>query len=957
MTLPGVNPDIEAQANTVTETQPAIIPNPPPATNSANPQLSRISDQAQATSANEHYDRNAPAQQTAETPQIQRDENQGDSSDGLWSIYLTEAEKQDTQVIESWKGDTDGILVFTGLFSATVAGFLIESYKKLSPDSSDTTNALLAQISVQLVNISNGIPLAGAGVAAQSTQPFKPTASAVRVNVLWFLSLVLSLNCALSATLMQQWARLYQELAQRRGAFHRRGRMRAYIFDGINRFGMARAVATMPTLLHISVFLFFTGLVEFLFPIYKSVAYATLGCIMVFVLAYAVLTILPTIYLNCPYATPLSGITWRISQLSSFVFLWTTLKLAGLFHKPLFKLWGLTNRHAPGRHGPERWRETLNKRVKFRRQRLSQSLRKSVELSAYRAQSTVVTSALEWTLTALDEDKEIEDFAARVPGFFDSRVVPDATSAVLSLISHQPNTDPIFGSRLYDLLKTCIPGTSLLDDKLRKNRLRVCLNCLWYFSRAYSHPGVSQPLPSYFPNSLIPEIVRRVQTEEDFTLRAIGHCVIAVVISKLAADVKSRTIIVNDGVLTFLSPVLNTEGHDLEFLHNQPGTVALANMISLSFGELGTLADGAVPPDVLDLVQQTLTILSRALLAQEKTELQLGQEVSETDGSYRKFGRILVPHLLYFLNTCVRTPSRLTGEVRTSFLRMCLKRLWFTGRAFNQGGKSLPSPSDLHITFSHPEIIRGIYEHQDPAVRAIGRCVGALVVNNLAVDLNSRIIPASHAELECLSAVLSIGDRSLEPLLLLKQPVPFGVPDMIQQTFIILSQTLLAESQPGRTITIIDGPDRKFERVLESHLFYFLTCIRWSSHLMEEARTSCIRMCLKGLWRVGRAFSQLRHSKPFPPYISIAFAIPRISEQPDLAAREIGWCVGALVVKRLAADLISRTDSISAVELECLSAILRTEDNDYRLPLCQSALRCLGCDSGDVYYPLSGPSR
>ena len=168
-------------------------------------------------------------------------------------MYLTEAEKQDKEVIETWKGDTDGILVFvslcpvslvhvhrlkcilkTGLFSATVATFIIESYQNLSPNSSDTTNALLAQISQQLVDMSNGTPLTV--VPAQIGQPFKPTASAVRVNVLWFLSLILSLSCALSATLMQQWTRRYQELAQRRGAFHRRGRMRAYIFDGINKF-------------------------------------------------------------------------------------------------------------------------------------------------------------------------------------------------------------------------------------------------------------------------------------------------------------------------------------------------------------------------------------------------------------------------------------------------------------------------------------------------------------------------------------------------------------------------------------------------------------------------------------------------------------------------------------------------------------------------------------------------
>ncbi|KAN0137389.1 hypothetical protein V8E53_004834 [Lactarius tabidus] len=218
-------------------------------------------------------------------------------------MYLTEAEKQDKDVIESWKGDTDGILVFTGLFSATVATFIVESYQNLSPNPTDTTNALLGQITQQLVNISSGTPVTI--LPAQSNQPFKPTASAVRVNVLWFASLVLSLTCALSATLMQQWARRYKELAQHHGAPHRRGRIRAYIFDGIRKFGMARAVATMPLLLHISVFLFFAGLVEFLFPTDSTVSYTTLGLVVAFALAYGILTVSPLLYLNCPYATPL----------------------------------------------------------------------------------------------------------------------------------------------------------------------------------------------------------------------------------------------------------------------------------------------------------------------------------------------------------------------------------------------------------------------------------------------------------------------------------------------------------------------------------------------------------------------------------------------------------------------------------------------------------------------------
>ena len=535
----------------------------------------------------------------------------------------------------------------TGLFSATVASFLIESYQNLSPDSGDTTNALLTQISQQLVNMSNGSPLTS--VAAQSSQPFKPSASAVRVNVLWFLSLILSLSCALSATLMQQWTRRYQELAQRRGAFHRRGRMRAYIFDGIKKFGMARAVATMPTLLHISVFLFFAGLVDFLFPVYATVAYATLGCVVVFALVYAILTILPNIYLNCPYGTPLSGLTWRISQFSVFVFFWAIREVRGLYRKSLSKLRSFTNQHAPETHTSKEWRKILDEKVKRHWQRFSQSLRESVEHNAYRAKSTVVTSALEWTITALDEDKEIESFAAQVPGFFDSRSVPDASLAVLSLMSHEPDTDPLFGSRLYDLFKACRPGTSLIDEQMRKDRLQICMKCLWYFGRAYNQPGAgaSEALPSYFPNVLAsPEVTRYVQTEGNSAARVIGSCFMALIVNKLTADLKSRAKPdsinedpINEGELACLSAVLGTE---VEKMLDQPDAVALANFFSLMFNEAGaSVSTDAVPPHVLDVVQQTIALLSQTFPFQVNIELQQEPAIAALNGSNGKLERMM----------------------------------------------------------------------------------------------------------------------------------------------------------------------------------------------------------------------------------------------------------------------------------------------------------------------------
>src|SRR6266702_4532107 len=195
----------------------------------------------------------------------------------------------------------------------------------------------------------------------------------------------------------------------------------------------------------IYVFLFFAGLVDFLFPIDTTVSYFTLGLVVAFALTYAILTVLPNLYLNCPYAALLSGFTWRLSQFFVIVGLKAALGIEDLFHHALLKVCRV-NQHV----GPdvERWREALKNQVKVHRQRLSDGLWKSIERNAKDAPPAAVASALEWTLAALDEDKEIETFAVGVPRFFDSRTVPDATSAILPLMTESrrlmPSSDPVY---------------------------------------------------------------------------------------------------------------------------------------------------------------------------------------------------------------------------------------------------------------------------------------------------------------------------------------------------------------------------------------------------------------------------------------------------------------------------------------------------------------------------------
>ncbi|KAI0265312.1 hypothetical protein BC834DRAFT_180884 [Gloeopeniophorella convolvens] len=220
----------------------------------------------------------------------------------LWSRYLTKAEKHDKKLVETWKGDADGILIFTGLFSAMVAAFTLESYKTLQPDPSATVVLLLSQISHQLA-----APANDTGSPTVPTPPFHAPSSGVRVNILWFLSLCLSVSCALAAMLMQQWSRKYLHLAHGHHLDQYTGaRVRAFLFLGVTKFRMTDALEFVPSILHVAVFLFFAGMVEFLLPIHRTVAVAVLCCVIFISGIYGLVTALPLLFPDCPYQTPLS---------------------------------------------------------------------------------------------------------------------------------------------------------------------------------------------------------------------------------------------------------------------------------------------------------------------------------------------------------------------------------------------------------------------------------------------------------------------------------------------------------------------------------------------------------------------------------------------------------------------------------------------------------------------------
>jgi hypothetical protein len=330
-----------------------------------------------------------------------------DPSAKIWKLYLSQAGKFDKERSDSLMVDIDGVLVFvsrischhrdcyssrgvgqTGIFSATVASFILVSYQDLRPNPSDLTNALLAQISLQLSALQNGtspsVPLPSSLVDQSS---FQPTASAVRVNTLWFTSLALSTFCATGSMLMQQWTRRFSQVADGPYVPTKRARIRSYFADGVEKFGLASAVDVFPALLQASVLLFYAGLVDFLFNVNHTIAYCLLSLVALGVLIYFLLTIMPLFFHNSPYQTPLSSLVWFAIEASHLIKLWL-------------------------RRKPDRVKDA----IRDRKDRIKHGMRLALEKTALSSYSDA--HALQWTLMSLDEDHELEEFLDGLPGLF-----------------------------------------------------------------------------------------------------------------------------------------------------------------------------------------------------------------------------------------------------------------------------------------------------------------------------------------------------------------------------------------------------------------------------------------------------------------------------------------------------------------------------------------------------------
>jgi hypothetical protein len=192
---------------------------------------------------------------------------------------------------------------------------------------------------------------------------------------------------------------------------------------------------------------------------------------------YAAITLMPAIHYDSPYTSPFSAPVWYISQKITLALLKTANRIAEL----VGQYTGLGQKRAPL---PLR---SPNKPSPFRA-RLSQDMTSAAYHEALASDKGLIARALGWTLDRMDEEGEMVEFAAGIPGFVHSIGVKDAVS-ILEEAPKQSN----FHSSLYReitslLIRSASPGTlpdsKLLPKHVRQNRIKICLEALYFLPHA-----------------------------------------------------------------------------------------------------------------------------------------------------------------------------------------------------------------------------------------------------------------------------------------------------------------------------------------------------------------------------------------------------------------------------------------------------------------------------------------
>ena len=376
---------------------------------------------------------------------------------------------------------------------------------------------------------------------------------------------------------MQQWARRYVKLTQPLGSACKRARIRQHIFSGSYNVHFLLATDAVPTLLHLSVFLFFAGLLILLRHISHTVFYAVVGWVVVCVVVYAYITFLPIFRPDSPHYAPISSLAWHVYADILYPF----------FVAPV-----------------KRWIRNTNIRPPAKRllKRVEEKAEEIVWDNSPKLDAVILDSLLD----TLGEDGAREKFFEAIPGFYNSQVV--------HVKDVNKNHSPMFFTKFRHTVNEFLDQTLSSDyvsESVRSRRLLTCLNATQSVLGGLAGMSITDKIirsgdwNEMPPSPEIGYILRRWRNSTGSSRALIASCIIAQII----ATVEKRD---NTWKALARSQLEVTEGVLKGYLEDED-SVLLANLIKTTrlFFEKGLQFEGILWSISGFNVKKTLPTLQR----------------------------------------------------------------------------------------------------------------------------------------------------------------------------------------------------------------------------------------------------------------------------------------------------------------------------------------------------------
>ena len=253
----------------------------------------------------------------------------------------------------------------------------------------------------------------------------------------------------------------YLQQAQAQTTLYKRARTRAYLFDGVQAFRLSEAVEAVPLLLHVAVFLFFAGLVDFLFSIDTVVGRVVLGVMCFFGGTYILLTFAPNVRPNCPYRTPFSR-DW----LKWFLVVPTAPAFLVIYGSRCFLR-------------RDKFDTVLMHFLLF-----VQSLLWTMSDAMRSLQERIDKGALRWAVATVDDDDGIKTLVEGIPGYLTSGTSRNGLPIIQDLLDLQ-QPKPL-GHHIDRLIQTCTPeGYRGAAENVRRRRALICLDTARFLTGVY----------------------------------------------------------------------------------------------------------------------------------------------------------------------------------------------------------------------------------------------------------------------------------------------------------------------------------------------------------------------------------------------------------------------------------------------------------------------------------------